>query len=85
MEDIPAKQAVVEDLNSKQKQMGLLPDKQKDLRTINTRWPQVGFPGWRETFMLRAEMKQENVFSAAEFMINVTVSEHFQHFKFVIV
>ncbi|XP_037552527.1 dystrophin isoform X1 [Nematolebias whitei] len=39
VEELPAKKAVVEDLNSKQK---LIPaDKQRDVRRINTRWSQV--------------------------------------------
>ncbi|KAM6893658.1 dystrophin [Xenentodon cancila] len=41
VEDIPAKKAAVEDLNSKQRQITLPTDKQKDIRIINTLWAQV--------------------------------------------
>ncbi|XP_037829862.1 dystrophin isoform X1 [Kryptolebias marmoratus] len=39
VEDLPAKTAVVEDLNSKQRHIPV--DKQKEIRRINTRWSQV--------------------------------------------
>ncbi|XP_061571903.1 dystrophin isoform X2 [Cololabis saira] len=41
VEDIPAKTVAVEDLNSRQKQITLPTDKHKDIKIINTRWPQV--------------------------------------------
>ncbi|XP_026157166.1 dystrophin isoform X2 [Mastacembelus armatus] len=41
VEELPAKKAAVEDLNSRHKKITLPADKQKDIRIINTRWPQV--------------------------------------------
>ncbi|XP_055363081.1 dystrophin isoform X4 [Betta splendens] len=40
VEELPAKKAAVEDLNSRYKKITPA-DKQKDMRIINTRWPQV--------------------------------------------
>lgn len=40
VEELPGKKAAVEDLNSRHKRI-TFPDKQKDLRIINTRWAQV--------------------------------------------
>ncbi|XP_044044307.1 dystrophin isoform X18 [Siniperca chuatsi] len=41
VEELPAKKAAVEDLNSRHKQITLPADRQKDIRIINTRWAQV--------------------------------------------
>lgn len=41
MEELPAKKAAVEDLNSRHKKITLPADKQKDIRIINARWAQV--------------------------------------------
>nr|XP_046237962.1 dystrophin isoform X12 [Scatophagus argus] len=41
VEELPAKKAAMEDLNSRQKQITLPADRQKDIRIINTRWAQV--------------------------------------------
>ncbi|XP_054599029.1 dystrophin isoform X5 [Nothobranchius furzeri] len=41
VEELPAKKATVEDLNVTQKRITLPSDKQKDIRSINTRWSQV--------------------------------------------
>ncbi|XP_054864358.1 dystrophin isoform X3 [Amphiprion ocellaris] len=41
VEELPAKKAAVEDLNSRHKQITLPADRQKDIRIINTRWSQV--------------------------------------------
>ncbi|XP_030603146.1 dystrophin isoform X3 [Archocentrus centrarchus] len=41
VEELPAKNAAVEDLNSRHKQLTLPAEKQKDIRIINTRWSQV--------------------------------------------
>ncbi|XP_051284324.1 dystrophin isoform X19 [Dicentrarchus labrax] len=41
VEELPAKKAAMEDLNSRHKQITLPADRQKDIRIINTRWAQV--------------------------------------------
>ncbi|XP_041822403.1 dystrophin isoform X10 [Chelmon rostratus] len=41
VEELPAKEAAMEDLNSRQKQITLPADRQKDIRIINARWAQV--------------------------------------------
>ncbi|XP_049919112.1 dystrophin isoform X5 [Epinephelus moara] len=41
VEELPAKKAVMEDLNSRHKQITLPADRQKDIRIINARWAQV--------------------------------------------
>ncbi|XP_070787037.1 dystrophin-like [Enoplosus armatus] len=41
VEELPAKKAAVEDLNSRHKQITLPADRQKDVRIINARWAQV--------------------------------------------
>ncbi|XP_034461360.1 dystrophin isoform X13 [Hippoglossus hippoglossus] len=41
VEELPAKKAAVDDLNSRNKQITLPADKQKDIRIINSRWAQV--------------------------------------------
>ncbi|KAM6893218.1 dystrophin isoform 3-T3 [Lycodopsis pacificus] len=41
VEVLPAKRAVMEDLNSRHKQITLPAERQKDMRIINTRWAQV--------------------------------------------
>ncbi|KAM6958012.1 dystrophin isoform 1-T1 [Tautogolabrus adspersus] len=41
VEQLPAKKAAMDDLNSRQKQITLPADRQKDFRIINTRWAQV--------------------------------------------
>ncbi|XP_069568938.1 dystrophin isoform X2 [Brachyistius frenatus] len=41
VEQLPAKKAAVEDLNWRHKQTPLPADKQRDVRIINSRWPQV--------------------------------------------
>ncbi|XP_062236415.1 dystrophin isoform X4 [Platichthys flesus] len=41
VEELPAKKAAVDDLNSRNKQITLPADKQKDVRIINSRWAQV--------------------------------------------
>ncbi|XP_060923329.1 dystrophin-like [Limanda limanda] len=41
VEELPAKKAAVDDLNSRNKQITLPADKQKDIRIVNSRWAQV--------------------------------------------
>ncbi|XP_049425588.1 dystrophin isoform X1 [Epinephelus fuscoguttatus] len=41
VEELPAKKAAMEDLNSRHKQITLPADRQKDIRIINARWAQV--------------------------------------------
>lgn len=43
VDELPAKQAAVDSLNSRQKQFALPADKQKDIRNINARWAEVSF------------------------------------------
>lgn len=42
MEELPAKEEAMEDLNARHKQIVLPAERQKDIRIINTRWAQVG-------------------------------------------
>lgn len=44
VEELPAKKAAMEDLNSRHKQITLPADRQKDIRIINGRWAQVSGP-----------------------------------------
>lgn len=41
VEELPSKKAAMEQLNSRHRQITLPADRQKDIRTINTRWTQV--------------------------------------------
>ncbi|XP_035481958.2 dystrophin isoform X3 [Scophthalmus maximus] len=41
VDELPAKKAAVDDLNSRSKRITLPADKQKDVRTVNARWAQV--------------------------------------------
>lgn len=43
VEELPAQNVVMGNLNSRLKQITFPADKQKDIRIINTRWSQVSF------------------------------------------
>lgn len=42
VEELPAKEEAMKDLNARHKQIVLPAERQKDIRIINTRWAQVG-------------------------------------------